>query len=201
MVEDFLEVLMDDFRVVGDSFAERLKNLDKVIVHTHHAALRYLMTKNDSKARLMRWVLLLQEFDLEIVDRKESENHVADHLSHLEEEGRPSDGLKINDSFPDEQLLSVSMNSMPWFADVANFHVTGIVPCELSSNQRKKLKRDILDCYWDKPYLFKICNDGMIQICVPEEEQMSVLDASHSSPYSGHHGGARTASKMLRCGF
>ncbi|XP_019255156.1 PREDICTED: uncharacterized protein LOC109233746 [Nicotiana attenuata] len=95
----------------------------KVIIHTDHAALRYLMTKKDSKARLMRWVLLLQEFDLEIVDRKGSENQVADHLSRLEEDGRPSDGIEINDRFPDEQLLSVSMCEMPWFADIANFIV------------------------------------------------------------------------------
>nr|XP_016493968.1 PREDICTED: uncharacterized protein LOC107813241 [Nicotiana tabacum] len=100
----------------------------KVIIHTDHAALRYLMTKKDSKARLMRWVLLLQEFDLEIVDRKGSENQVADHLSRLEEEGRPLDGLEINDAFPDEQLLSVSMLDMPWFADIANYLVTGVVP-------------------------------------------------------------------------
>lgn len=55
----------------------------KVIVHTDHAALRYLMTKKDSKAKIMRWFLFLQEFDLEIVDRKGSENQVADHLSQL----------------------------------------------------------------------------------------------------------------------
>ncbi|XP_070003421.1 uncharacterized protein [Nicotiana sylvestris] len=71
----------------------------KVIVHTDHAALRYLMSKKDFKARLMRWVLILQEFDLEIQDRKSSKNQVADHLSRLEEEGRPYDGLEINDSF------------------------------------------------------------------------------------------------------
>jgi len=173
----------------------------KVIIHTDHAALRYLMTKKDSKARLMRWVLLLQEFDLEIVDRKGSENQVADHLSRLEEEGRPCDGLEINDSFPDEQLLAVSMKDMPWFADVANYLVTGIIPYELSSNQRKKLKRDSLDYYWDEPYLFKICTDGVIRRCVPEEEQLSILEACHSSPYGGHHGGVRTASKVLSCGF
>ncbi|XP_070003268.1 uncharacterized protein [Nicotiana sylvestris] len=62
---------------------------------------------------------------------------------------------------------------MPWFADVANFLMTGIVPNELSSNQRKKLKWDSLDYYLDEPYLFNICNDGVIRRCVPEEEQMN----------------------------
>ncbi|XP_070010671.1 uncharacterized protein [Nicotiana sylvestris] len=53
----------------------------------------------------------------------------------------------------------------------------------------------------DEPYLFKNYNDGVIRRCVPEEEQMSILDACHSSPYGGNHGGARTASKVLSCCF
>ncbi|XP_070049972.1 uncharacterized protein [Nicotiana tomentosiformis] len=126
----------------------------KVIVHTDHAALCYLMRKKDSKAQLMIWVLLLQEFDIDIQDRKGSENQVAYHLSHLEEERSPHDGLEINDSFPDEQLLAISMKNVPWFVDLANFLVCGIIQDDFSSNQRKKLKRDCQDYYWDKPYLF-----------------------------------------------
>nr|XP_016484064.1 PREDICTED: uncharacterized protein LOC107804657 [Nicotiana tabacum] len=145
----------------------------------------------------MRWVLLLQDFDLKIVDRKGCENQVTDHLSRLEEEGRLCDGLKINDSFPDEKLLSKSVNIIPWFTNVVNFLVTGIVSCELYSNQRKKVKWDVLDYYWNEPYLFKICNDDVILRWVPEEEKMSIVDACHSSPYGGHHGRARTTSKWV----
>lgn len=60
------------------------------------------------------------------------------------------------------------------FADVANFLVTSIIPCELFSNQRKKLKWDSLDFYWDEPYLFKICKDGVIRRC-PEERAIEYL--------------------------
>ena len=58
----------------------------RVIVHTDHSALRYLMAKKDAKPRLIRWVLLLQEFDIEVMDRKGTGNQVADHLSRLEDE-------------------------------------------------------------------------------------------------------------------
>ncbi|XP_070017827.1 uncharacterized protein [Nicotiana sylvestris] len=143
----------------------------------------------------------LMEFDLEIQDRTGSENQVADHLSRLEEEGRPHDGLDINDSFLDEQLLAISMTGMPWFANLANYLVCGIVPNEFSSNQRKKLKQDCLDYYWDESYLFRICTNGMIRRCLPEEEQVGIHEACHSSPYGGHHGGARTAAKVLSCGL
>ena len=74
---------------------------NKVIVHTDHSAINYLMTKKEAKPRLIRWVLLVQEFDLEIKDKKGTENLVVDHLSQLE---GPRDEVHVNDNFPDEQL-------------------------------------------------------------------------------------------------
>lgn len=104
------------------------------------------------------------------MDQKGSENTVAEHLSRLEEEGRPRDGLQINDSFPDEQLLFLSANGMSWFVDVANFHMSGIISCDISPNLMKNFKGDNLDFYWDELYFFKICTDGVICRYVPKEE-------------------------------
>ncbi|KAK1611869.1 hypothetical protein QYE76_035542 [Lolium multiflorum] len=81
----------------------------KVTIHTDHAAIRYLMTKKDAKPRLIRWVLLLQEFDLHIVDRKGADNPVADNLSRLE--NIAYDLVPVNDSFPNEQLAVIKFRS------------------------------------------------------------------------------------------
>lgn len=74
----------------------------KVIVHTNHEAFWYLMTKKDTKPRLKRWVFLLQEFDFKVKDQRGCENQVADHLSNLEERGRPKESMEITDEFLDE---------------------------------------------------------------------------------------------------
>jgi hypothetical protein len=79
----------------------------KVTFHTDHAAIRYLMSKKDAKPRLIRWVLLLQEFDLHIVDRKGAKNPVADNLSRFE--NIYFDLIPVNDSFPNEQLVSLKV--------------------------------------------------------------------------------------------
>ncbi|XP_076897061.1 uncharacterized protein LOC143550262 [Bidens hawaiensis] len=96
-----------------------------VIVYSDHSAGRYLMDKKDVKPRLIRWVLLLQEFDLEIQDKKGTENVVADHLSRIVLEDGDWDG-PINEPFLDEQILAVSQN--PWFAHIVNFKVTSDLP-------------------------------------------------------------------------
>ena len=99
----------------------------KVTVHTNHVAIKYLMEKKDAKPRLIRWVLLLQEFDLHIIDRKEAENPVADNLSRLE--NVLDDPLPIDDSFPDEQLAAINVaNGTPWYADYTNYIVAKYLP-------------------------------------------------------------------------
>ncbi|RVW70740.1 Retrovirus-related Pol polyprotein from transposon 297 [Vitis vinifera] len=96
-----------------------------IVVFTDHSALKYLLTKQDAKARLIRWILLLQEFNLQIRDKKGVENVVADHLSRLVI-AHDSHGLPINDDFPEESLMSIDVT--PWYSHIANFLVTGEVP-------------------------------------------------------------------------
>ncbi|RVW34334.1 Retrovirus-related Pol polyprotein from transposon 17.6 [Vitis vinifera] len=88
----------------------------------------YLLTKQDAKARLIRWILLLQEFDLQIKDKKGVENVVADHLSRLVI-AHNSHPLPINDDFPEESLMFLVKT--PWYAHIANYLVTGEIPNQI----------------------------------------------------------------------
>ncbi|CAM8974106.1 unnamed protein product [Rhodiola kirilowii] len=174
----------------------------KVIVFTDHAAIKYLLAKKDSKPRLIRWYLLLQEFDIEIKDKKGVENVVADHLSRLEEnEEIEEDTRPVNDSFIGEQLMRVEAEALPWYADFVNFVVCGIIPHDMNHHQKRKFLSETRRYYWDAPYLYRLCTDGLYRTCVAEEEMRDILYHCHSSQYGGHGSGAKTASKVLQSGF
>ena len=126
-----------------------------MIVFTDHAALRYLLTKKDSKPRLIRWILLLQEFDLEIQDKKGRENVVADHLSRIVS---LEDSIPLQESFLDEQLLAIG-TSVPWYADLVNYLVTKRMSIGLSQSQSHRLRKQARHYIWDEPYLWKHCAD------------------------------------------
>lgn len=96
----------------------------KVIVYSDHAALKYLITKKDAKLRLIRWILLLREFDLEIQDKSGCRNLLADHLSQITLNETP---LPLKDEFPDEYLISLTQ-SIPRYANIVNFLATKGIP-------------------------------------------------------------------------
>ncbi|KAK8696370.1 hypothetical protein V6N13_001506 [Hibiscus sabdariffa] len=140
-----------------------------------------------------------QRRDLEIRDHKGTENQIADHLSRLDNQSDCESKNEIKDNFPDEKILYATV--IPWYADIVNFLVSGVLPHELSSQGRKKFKHDARFYFWDEPYLFKHCADQMLRRCIPEEEQNDILFHCHTSIFEGHFGGSRTAAKVLQSGF
>nr|GFB22341.1 reverse transcriptase domain-containing protein [Tanacetum cinerariifolium] len=109
------------------------------IIYTDHSALKYLFAKKDTKARLLRWILLLQEFDFKVIDTRGAENYAADHLSRLENPyENVFDPKEINETFPLESLNKVAHKdpSTPWFADLANYHAGNFIIKGITSQQK-----------------------------------------------------------------
>jgi len=158
------------------------------------------MKKSDSKPRLIQWVLLLQEFDLEMKDKVGLANVVADHLSRLGPEATPREELPIDDLFPDEQLLAISHQATPCYADLVNFKVCGVLPPGLSHQQRKKFFSDAKYYVWEEPLPYKLCGDGVYRRCLPEDEMQSALHHCHASTYGGHFGAEKIVAKVLQSG-
>nr|GFA80182.1 reverse transcriptase domain-containing protein [Tanacetum cinerariifolium] len=179
--------------------------MNKSIVHTDHSALKYLFAKKDAKARLLRWVLLLQEFDFKVLDTKGAENLTADHLSRLENPYENVLDLKeINETFPLETLSMMTFcsdSSASWFADFANYHAGNFIVKGMSSQQKNKFFKDVKHYFWDDPFLFKICADQVIRQCVHGKEVLDILKACHNGPTGGHHGANLTAKKVFDAGF
>nr|KYP75160.1 Retrovirus-related Pol polyprotein from transposon 17.6 [Cajanus cajan] len=160
----------------------------RVIIFIDHAALKCLFKKVDSKPRLIRWMLWLQEFDLDICDRSRAQNLVVDHLSRIER-AEDEDTLPIQDDFPNENLLIISIPSpTPWFANNVNYLVASIFPPLESRAQIDKLKSDAKHYVWDDPYLWNLCSDQVIRRCFPDQEIDSVLHFCHSSAPGGYLG-------------
>jgi hypothetical protein len=172
----------------------------KIVVYSDHAALKYLLSKKDAKSRLIRWILLLQEFDIEIRDKKGSENVVADHLSRLVVDFN-DDVVPIAETFPDEQLMHISQIPAPWFADIVNYLVTAQIPSHWTKQDRSKFLAGVKYFFWDDPYLFKYCPDQIIRRCIPENEYQKILSFCHDHACGGHFSSKKTAAKILQSGF
>ncbi|GKA25748.1 reverse transcriptase domain-containing protein, partial [Tanacetum coccineum] len=149
-------------------------------------------------------ILLLQEFDVEIRDKKGAENLAADHLSRLENPHQNEfKNKEITETFPLETLGSVALrdDSTPWFADFTNYHTGNFIVKGMPSQQKNKFFKDVKHYLWDDPFLFKICADQVIRRCVSGQEAFDILKVCHNGPTGGHYGANYTAKKIFDSGF
>jgi hypothetical protein len=151
--------------------------------------------KKDAKPWLIQWILLLEEFDLEISDKNGVENSMADHLSCLQFE--KSAEMLINDYMRDDTLLKVSTN-IPWYANIVNYIVAAYIP---PGADKKKIVRESRLHLWDDPYLYRVCADGLLRRCIPAFKTWKILQHCHSSPYGVHYGAFRTNANVWQSGF
>eukprot|EP00253_Pinus_taeda_P011204 PITA_11204 len=187
---------------------EALENLEKVILRCQEAHLAL----SDKKCRLMcksgvvlchlisskgfqvdptkiEIILHLpapktqrEEFNITIVDRPGESNVVADFLSRLD---NPGEATPVNDDFPDEHLFAMSTDSL-WFADIANFLVTGKTPPHLAAREKQSIVQKSAAYFWIQGDLFYIGLDLIIRRCVREEKVVDILKSAHDEPCGGH---------------
>jgi hypothetical protein len=164
----------------------------EVIVYTNHAAIKYIMSKKDAKPRLVRWILLLQEFNVEIRDKKVVENVVADHLSrknHGQDDKEP-----IKDRMRDDHLYRV-LDKDTWMIDI--IRAIQKMPLDhIDKNTQRRIISESRKYFWDSPYLFKFGNDGGMRRYVPTEERLEILRKCHSAEYGGHYSHFQTQAKV-----
>eukprot|EP00253_Pinus_taeda_P014947 PITA_14947 len=156
------------------------------------------MNKPDVNAHIIRWLLLVQQFDLTIVDKPSKENVVANFLFRVNlpagEEGM------VDDQIPDEHLFVISVFS-PLFADIENYLVSSQFPPHMSSKEKSKIVRKSAPFTWIGGNLFKLGPDKILRRCVREEEFFDILLTCHDGPCGGHFAAKRTTFKILQAGY
>ena len=103
----------------------------QVFIHTDHSSIIYLMNKPITNGRITRWLLLLQEFNIPILDRPGKKTTFADFLSIMQNN---NDDVPVKDHFPNEHLFAVS-NKTPWFVDITNYLASRKLPPQLSAKE------------------------------------------------------------------
>jgi hypothetical protein len=141
------------------------------------------MNKPITNGRVPRWVLLLQEFNITILDQPGKENLVANFISCIKHEG---DDIPADDSFPDEHLISLSINT-PWFVDMENYLATRKLPTHFSPHEKHRIIMQSDNYYWIGHSLFHIGPDLIIHRCVREDEIPKILRSCHDGPCGGHY--------------
>ncbi|GJR36501.1 reverse transcriptase domain-containing protein [Tanacetum coccineum] len=200
MLETSMEVFMDDFSVFGDSFDSCLNNLEQMLIRCKQAHL----VLNWEKCHFMVTEGIVLGHKVSRKGLEGVENVVADHLSRLEKPNlKELKDEEINDEFPDKFLMSIKTDEeeSPWFADFANYLVGGILRKGLTYTQRCKFFSELKHYFWNEPYLFKACLDGMIRRCVHGSKTQKILDECHHGPTGGHYGPSITAKKVFDAGF
>jgi hypothetical protein len=169
----------------------------KVIVYTDHATIKYLLAKKDTKPRLILWILLLQEFDVEIRDKKGVENAVANHLSRMNR--GQDDKEPMEDNMRDEHLYRI-LDKDTWMIDI--IRAIWRMPLDhLDKNTQRRIISKSQKYFWDSPYLFKLGYEGVMRRCVPREERQEILKRCHSAEYGGHYSHFRTQAKVWSNGL
>ncbi|XP_013728551.1 uncharacterized protein LOC106432247 [Brassica napus] len=161
----------------------------KVIVHTDHATLKYLLTKKDAKPRMK-----IED------DSSLDEEHTVEHVNAigLRFAEQPLSITSDCSRVPEQPVAVIQKqySHLPWFAVIANFLAAEKEPLKFTGNEKRKFLREARQYVWDEPYLYKHCKDGIFRRCVPEADIPGILHH-----YARHFATFKTVSRILQAGF
>jgi hypothetical protein len=157
-------VIENEFLVVVHAINKLLHYITgyEVFVHTYHSSIIFLMNKPITNGRVTRWILLLQAFNITVLDRPQKENLVANFISRIKHE---DDDIPIDDSFPDDHLFSLSVNT-PWFSNMVNYLDTRKLPSHFSPHKKRRIIMKCANYSWVGHDLFHTGPDLIIHRCV-----------------------------------
>lgn len=163
-----------------------------------NTVIKYLENKKETKPRITPWIILLQEFNFTIKDRKGLDNPVADHFIRSSKNKRT---IQYKVVFFYEYLFKLDLH-VPWYVDIVNYLVTSYLPIHFSYNEKYKLKSESKYYVWESSYLWKIGLDQIVRRRVAKNEHESILSFFfHERACGGHFGPNRITRKILYSWF
>jgi hypothetical protein len=139
----------------------------------------------------------MQELNITVLNRPGKEKQVANFLSRL---NNSSEIVHVSDNFPDEHLFFISVIT-PWYASIANYLSSGMLPPYLTSKEKKRIIKQSAIYTWIDGDLFCTEYDLIIRICVRQDEILEILKSCHDKPSGGHFVDKRTTYKILNLGY
>ena len=180
----------------------------RIVFHTDHNSLKYLVNKPDLSGRIARWILLLQEFNYEVVVKAGKANANADYLSRQRGTEAVEDiQAKFPDEFSDEpdrknaQVLHISGEEESEFSEIISYLVDQTYPAGLSREEKSVFQSKVAPYTIIQGVLFRIGADEQLKRCLEKRERKQVMRALHSGPSGGHFAATTTANRIRSAGY
>ena len=177
----------------------------KVIFHTDHDSLKYLVNKPDLSGQIAKWILLLQEFNYKIVVKPGKENLNADYLSKQRGKESVTDiSVEFLDEFPKSPLSEVfPLNSehVSEYQDIIDYLVESRYPKQINREEKEIFQRKVAPYTLIGGVLFKIGMDDILKRCLEPSEQKKVICALHAGSSGGHFAFLSTVNRIQSAGY
>ena len=175
----------------------------RVVFHTDHNSLKYLVNKPDLSGRIARWILLLQEFNYEVMVKPGKANANADYLSRQRGlEAASSIETPFPDEFPDEVLVfHLSEGELSAYEDIIKYLTEKVYPDGLTREEKMIFQTKVAPFTLIKGILFRMGPDDQLRRCLEKPERGKVVRALHSGPSGGHFAAVTTIQRIRKAGY